>query len=245
MTEENVQEEVVPEESGAQKAERENAELFYEPEKQVEDGDKPKDSEASDSEAVKKDKEESILDKKEGEEIKKNEEKEEEDSEESDESEASEKIDLKELKIPDEEYISTEDVERIAKQVEERGLSKEVAQMLIDERSGALSGLAEAYNSHIQEERTAWKQSAISDKEIGGENLDQTVRRANLFLDKLGTPELREMIESDGYGNHPEVLRILSRAGAIIENDTSVIGGKGPTTNTRSVEDIFYPSMKQ
>lgn len=234
MTEEKAQEEVSSEENIAAKEERENAEKFYPPEMQKEvdeknDGAKSDEEDSSESSENEDSKEAS-------------EDKGEEDAE---SSEQKEKIDIKGLENPNEEYISTEDIERIAKLSEERGLSKEAAQMLINERAEALQGLAEAFLDHTESQRSEWKQSSMADKEIGGENIEKTVRRANLFLDKYASPELKELIEAEGFGNHPEVLRFLSRAGASMENDSSVIGGKQPTSNARSIEDIFYPSMKE
>lgn len=229
MSEENVEQQ----ENIAQQEERENAEKFYpaEMQKEVDERGKaePEAEEADTKEEVSSD----------------NEDKAASDASDSDVKDKKESIDLKGLEIPNEDYISQEDVERIAKVAEEQGLSKDVAQMLINERAEALEGLANAFLSQSESTRAEWKESTLSDKEIGGDNIDKTVRRANSFLDKYATPELRELIEAEGFGNHPEVLRFLSRAGASMENDSSVIGGKAPVNNTRSIEDIFYPSMKE
>lgn len=231
MTEENNNEIA---DSGLDAEEQKLAETLFEPDRQVEESSRPKAEDAPDKEEADKPEEEPVAAKgDEDEEVKEGDEKE----------EPAEKIDLKDLEIRDENYISQEDVERIAKIVEERGLSKDVAQMLIDERSEALAGLAEAFQDQVAEERSEWRKSSLSDKEVGGENLEQTRRRANLFLDKLGTPEIRELIETGGFGDHPEVLRLLSRAGALIENDSSVIGGNMPVGNTKSVEETLFPSM--
>jgi len=151
------------------------------------------------------------------------------------------KFEVKDIENPNEEYIAKEDIERIVTEGKKLGLSKEQVQWAVQERAETLSGLAEAFESHRVGEINEWRETTNTDKEIGGENLERSISRANLFLDKYGTPEARELLR-EGMGNHPEVIRILSRAGAAMEGDSFVTGGKHTRNDDKSYEEVFYGS---
>ena len=61
-----------------------------------------------------------------------------------------------------------------------------------------------------------WEESTISDGEIGGDKLNESVRYANSAIKKYGTPELETILKSTPLGSHPEIIRMLSKFGQSI-----------------------------
>ena len=61
-----------------------------------------------------------------------------------------------------------------------------------------------------------WEESTISDGEIGGDKLNESVRYANSAIKKYGTPELETILKSTPLGSHPEIIRMLSKVGQSI-----------------------------
>jgi hypothetical protein len=119
----------------------------------------------------------------------------------------------------------------------ELNLTQADAQKMIDRLAPAL----EARNTARLEEATAeWAASSSSDKEFGGAALDQNMAIAKKALDTFGTPELRTLLHETGLGNHPEIIRVLYRAGKAISEDTFVGSGNGAgaSNDARS----FYPN---
>ncbi|MEK9737682.1 MAG: hypothetical protein VW239_10220, partial [Candidatus Nanopelagicales bacterium] len=83
-----------------------------------------------------------------------------------------------------------------------------------------------------------------NDPEIGGANLQTTLADAKAFLDVVGTPGLREVMDSTRVGNHPEIVRAFAKAGKLLRDAGMVVTGKEPT-KPRDAASILYPDMPQ
>jgi hypothetical protein len=78
-----------------------------------------------------------------------------------------------------------------------------------------------------------------TDKELGGTALDGNIRLAQSALTKFGTPELRAALDTTGMGNHPEVVRVFTRIGKAMAEDTFEKGS--PSKNAgKSAAEILY-----
>jgi len=95
----------------------------------------------------------------------------------------------------------------------------------------------------IQKASDAWAASASSDKEYGGDKLTDSLSSAKKALDAFGTPELRTLLNDSRLGNHPEVIRLLVRAGKAISEDRMVTGGAGPATASTNTAKSLYPNQ--
>jgi len=87
--------------------------------------------------------------------------------------------------------------------------------------------LASRQESQIKAIRNQWVEASTTDKEFGGEKLTENLSVAKKALDAFGSPELRTLLNESGLGNHPEIIRILYRAGKAISEDQMVSGNKG------------------
>jgi hypothetical protein len=82
--------------------------------------------------------------------------------------------------------------------------------------------------------------SSKTDQEFGGEKLSENLSVAKKALDAFGTPELRKLLDDSGLGNHPEVIRMMYRAGKAISEDRFVGGSPGGQKGSgfRSMDDL-------
>lgn len=134
-----------------------------------------------------------------------------------------------EFKAPDGREFDGETIAAYSEVARELGLSQDAAQKLLD-RMGPQ--MAQRQEAQIQAVRNEWTKSATSDKEFGGPALAENLSVAKKALDAFGTPELRDLLNTSGLGNHPEVIRLFFRAGKAISEDRFV-GGSATTAKAR------------
>lgn len=84
-----------------------------------------------------------------------------------------------------------------------------------------------------------WAKDAAADPEIGGANWDTTRKNAQSFISQFGTPALKEYLNATGAGNHPEMIRIMAKAGAVISEDKPTGGNQGG--QARDAVTVLYP----
>ncbi len=63
-----------------------------------------------------------------------------------------------------------------------------------------------------------WAEQTKNDPEIGGKNLKRALKDAAYALDRFGDWELYGYLDDSGLGNHPDVIRLFSKAGAYARN---------------------------
>lgn len=125
----------------------------------------------------------------------------------------------------------------------ELDMPQEKAQALFD-KIGPI--VKERQMAQLEAAQTQWANDSKADKEFGGDKLDENLGVAKKALDKFGTPELTELINVSGLGNHPELIRFFYRAGKALSEDNFVGGHKGnnpsgPKTFNQQA-DVLYPN---
>lgn len=86
-----------------------------------------------------------------------------------------------------------------------------------------------------------WAESVKADKELGGDKLDATLATAKKAID-LGPPELKELLNASGFGNHPAVVKWAYAVGKALSEDSFVAGNKGGDKPTSTASRLF-PNM--
>jgi len=122
-------------------------------------------------------------------------------------------------------------------------LSQEQAQKVVDIGVKLQQKWAADQAKAMEGAREQWAQASNTDKEFGGEKLAENLSVAKTALDKFGSPELKQLLNDSGLGNHPEVIRFFYRAGKAISNDRIVSGGNGPGAAIDPAS-VLFPSMK-
>jgi len=121
----------------------------------------------------------------------------------------------------------------------ELNLSQENAQKMLDTMA---SSMAERQAEQIAAVHESWANDTKSDKELGGEKLNENLAVAKKAMDAFGTPELTTLLNETGIGNHPEIIRAFYRAGLKISEDTFVNGDANPQGD-KPMAERMYPGM--
>lgn len=128
----------------------------------------------------------------------------------------------------------------------ELGLTQEAAQKLVDLQTKHALALAEAEQGEWNDLVKQWEAVAKSDKEIGGDKLDEARANAKKAVEKLGTTEFAEMLEWTGTGSNPEMIRLLNRVYTqfLAEDKVEKVNASPPPdTASRSRGQRMFPSM--
>lgn len=147
-----------------------------------------------------------------------------------------------EFAVDDDEPITDEQLSEIAELAKANNLSNEEAQKLVDMQSAALKGFQEKLTSDFEKTREGWKESAKTDPEIGGENFGENVELAKRVIDRFASEEFKTTLNDTGFGNHPDLLKVFVKIGKAMANDSLVMPGSQTGAQSRSPEDIFYPT---
>ena len=118
---------------------------------------------------------------------------------------------------------------------------------LTNEQANKLAGVfAEIRAADLQASQTAfveqvngWLGQVKADPDLGGEKFDATAKAAGAAMAAFGTPELREVLNNTGLGNHPELVRLMSRVGAALQEDKTA-GPAGAGGGERSIAERLY-----
>lgn len=105
--------------------------------------------------------------------------------------------------------------------------------------------LQELVDGHSKQ-KADWAAAAKADPEIGGGNLDQTLHLAGKALDHFGHPEgsdFRKLLTETGFGNHPDMVRIMRGVGELISEDGFPRSGAGQSKSDPLSE--LYPNNRR
>lgn len=103
--------------------------------------------------------------------------------------------------------------------------------------------IAAAQNEAAVRVRNEWAASAKSDTEFGGDNLDANLAIAKKAVDTFGTPALKLFLDESGLGNHPEMIRMMFKAGKALSEDRPGGNGTGVSVSApRVLAKALYPS---
>lgn len=120
-------------------------------------------------------------------------------------------------------------------------LPKDAAKKLVDLEVKRVQAQREQHSTLVE----SWAESVKADKEIGGDKLNENLAVARKAIDTFGTPELKELLNSTGLGNHPEVVKLAFKIGKAISEDGFVRGApKSPGTESDLAKSLF-PSMNR
>lgn len=121
----------------------------------------------------------------------------------------------------------------------ELNLPQDGAQKLVAMAAKMQQGTVDSLRTHVDTTAAEWATTARADAEIGGAKFDENLGVAKKALDTFGTPELKTLLKESRLGNHPEVIRLLTRAGKAISQDGFVPGRASPSS-TKADHEVFY-----
>lgn len=113
--------------------------------------------------------------------------------------------------------------------------SEQVEKWLAFEKNCAQHHTQQAQDKK-REQVTAWAQQT---RALYGEKLEQEIAFALRAANTFGGPDLRELLEETGLGNHPVVIRTLSGIGRTISEDVSA-GGVPSAPQDKTFAEALY-----
>lgn len=120
-------------------------------------------------------------------------------------------------------------------------MPQEAAQKMLEKMGPAMQARQAEAISAVQNQ---WKEASTTDKEFGGEKLNENLAVAKKALDTFGTPELSKLLKETGLGNNPEIIRAFYRAGKAISEDSFVAGAQGRPSAMRDPAKALYPNQQ-
>lgn len=148
------------------------------------------------------------------------------------------------IKLPEGSKLDDGAIERTVSFAKERGLTTKVAQELLDRESKMLGSYAESQHKAFKDIAAGWIDQAKADKEFGGEAFPANVELAKRVVTRYGSDELKKGLEETGFGNHPDLVRMLVRIGKSMSEDQLVMPGKNTTADKRDMAEVFYGQTK-
>jgi hypothetical protein len=147
---------------------------------------------------------------------------------------APESYDLKMPEGVELDKVAADEFTAIAKELK---LDQPTAQKLADVGAKMAQRQAEAHAKLVE----SWTEQVKTDKDIGGDKFTENLAVARKALETFGTPELRDVLNATGLGNHPEVIRAFYKAGKAISDDSFVKGAQGG--GETDIARKLFPSM--
>lgn len=117
----------------------------------------------------------------------------------------------------------------------DEGFTQEQSQKMVDLYADKMQGFADQHQQTI----SAWQSESRSDSEYGGNNFNANIGVAGKAIDQFATPAFSKMLEDSGYGNHPEMIRLLVNVGKQLGEDN--VGNNGKAAQEEmSTAEIMY-----
>ncbi len=123
----------------------------------------------------------------------------------------------------------------------ELGLTQEQAQKLVDFQAQQIQAGSQKQVDAFNQLMNDWQEQSKNDKEFGGDKFEENIKIAQSAVDKFGTPELKQLLESHGVGNHPELIRFMVKVGKLTKEDVPG-GNNNPTSKAQDTVSLLYPN---
>ena len=115
-------------------------------------------------------------------------------------------------------------------------LPQEAAQKVLDK----MAPVIQAKQAKVLEQvRSDWANQSQTDQEFGGESLAENLDVAKQALNAFGTDAFKSLLQETGFGNHPEIIRFMYRAGKAISEDSYVGNSEGANPRGSNIPKDF------
>lgn len=163
-------------------------------------------------------------------------------------------IEYGEFTLPEGQEIDKAMLDQFVPLFQEAKVPQEIAQKLVNQYAEALPAIAEQVQAKVleqvqaefQEKSNQYAEITKKDPEIGGIKLAESTAFCARAIDAFcGSPEeakaFKAAMNEMGMGNHPEVVRFLTRVGKSVSEGTFVRGGQ--STAPKDPAHILFPDQ--
>jgi hypothetical protein len=148
------------------------------------------------------------------------------------------------LKMPEGVEVDADLLAAVAPAFKDLELTNGQAQALADKFIAVEQAKATKAAEQWAKTTSDWVDTAKADPEIGGAKWDATVKASAGIVDRFGTPALKEYLNSSGGGNHPEMIRLLAKIGAMIGEDNPITPENPGAKPASDAATVLYPNDK-
>ena len=135
----------------------------------------------------------------------------------------------------DSSELDPEVVTAFGEVAKELDLPQDAAQKVLDK----VAPVIQAKQAKVLEQvKLDWANDSQADKEFGGENLAENLNIAKTALDAFGSKALKSLLHETGFGNHPEIIRFMYKAGKAISEDSYVGNSEGAMSQGADPKDF-------
>lgn len=143
------------------------------------------------------------------------------------------------LKLPEKSALGEKALERAMTFAKEHKLSNDQAQKLLDRDHALHSEFQQAAQDRMHKLQDEWQKTASEDPEYGGEQFGKNAEMAKRVVDKFGSETLKKGLKESGFGDHPELIRLLVKVGNAMSDDAFIHPPQAPP-KPRSHEERLY-----
>ena len=122
-------------------------------------------------------------------------------------------------------------------QSKENGMTKAQVETQLKKGKELRDRVIQAQFQKVEQTKSEWLKATQNDPEIGGDKINDTLAVASLAMKEV-SPEFRQVLNSTGLGNHPELIKVFYKLGLTLKQD-GVIPGT-PARAEKSLADRFY-----
>lgn len=154
-----------------------------------------------------------------------------------------------EFKAPDGMQLDKTALDQFTAVAKELKLPAETAQKVVDVATAMQQRQLESHTRQVD----AWAEEVSTGKTAdgkdlpehlrvpGGEKLNETLAVCKKAV-ALGPPELKQLLNDSGFGNHPAIVKFMYTVGKALSEDRFVPGDPSAQSSDAS---RFYPSMQK
>lgn len=146
----------------------------------------------------------------------------------------------KDFTLPDGQVMDKDLMAKATAEFKAMNLSQEQAQKLVTLQAESAKSYADNIQAGFETQVKTWKEETMK---LYGAKATEEIAVAAQAINRFGTPELRQVLNDTGLGNHPELVKMLVQIGHAIAEENPADGKK--VTESKSDADVFYPGMKR
>lgn len=145
------------------------------------------------------------------------------------------------IKLPEGSPLDPKAVQEVAEYAKAHKLTNDQAQEVLKRDGETVARFVKEGQENLKANAAKFLTEAKTDPEIGGDNFEKNVELGKRVIDKFGSPRLKQILNETGLGNHPELVRLVTKIGMAYGEDKLVVGTTGPTSKEeKSAASVLY-----
>jgi hypothetical protein len=147
-----------------------------------------------------------------------------------------------EFQLPEGYELNAEIGEEFSAYAKELNLPQDKAQVAVDMGVKLIENFQARQAEQFQQQQQKWRDEVVNDKEIGGQMLNENLSYAAKVLDTYA-PDLRQVLNETGMGNHPAFVKAFVKIGKAISEDRLVGGAQQQGQAPKDAAQVLFPNM--